>query len=309
MIPDFSITDNNNFTNQAIEIIQAYPAEFVVIAGPTCSGKTAIALDLAQHFRVPIINADSRLIFQEMNIGTAKPSFTELSRVKHFLVDIKKPNETYSAAEFQQDFDLTAVALFSQPSVPKAIVVGGTGLYIKSALENLLIPKLSQDPQLRKVLSEQTLEELLNQLNKIDSSAGDLIDKKNKIRVIRAIEIITLTGQKLSEARLISPNPRYNAIYIGLNFKDRGHLYSLIDARVLDMIDQGLILEVQTLLDKYGPSQTLKATIGYKEVLEHLYGKLSLDETIRLIQKNSRNYAKRQITWFKANQKINWIYK
>lgn len=298
-----------NLIETAKNIILSSPAEFAVILGPTCTGKTALALELAEIFQVPIINADSRLIFSEMNIGTAKPSQEELSRAKHFLVDLKNPSETYSAGEFQQDFDQVVANLQPQVSKLKALVVGGTGLYIKSALDNLLMPPISPDASLRDRLFGFDLASLQNQLHELDPEAKDLIDIKNKIRIIRAIEIVTQTGKPLKLSRQTASSPRYPSTYIGLNYSDRSKLYSLIDNRVLGMIEQGLVPEVKHLVQKYGPSQTLKATIGYKEIIDYLRGDLSLDQAISLIQKNTRNYAKRQLTWFKANQEVNWLNK
>lgn len=298
-----------NLVQLAKNIIQSSPAEFAVILGPTCTGKTALALELAEFFQVPIINADSRLIFSEMNIGTAKPSFEELSRAKHYLVDLKNPSETYSAGEFQQDFDRVVMGLEPVASRLKALVVGGTGLYIKSALDNLLMPPISPSASLREKLSGFDLAELQNQLHQLDPEAHALIDIKNKIRIIRAIEIITQTGKPLKLSRQTASSPRYPSVYIGLNYSERSKLYSLIDKRVLAMVDQGLVCEVEELIQKYGPTQTLKATIGYKEIIDYLRGDLSLDHAISLIQKNTRNYAKRQITWFKANKEIKWLNK
>jgi tRNA dimethylallyltransferase len=296
-----------NLAQLAKNIIQANPAEFAVILGPTCTGKTALALELAEIFQVPIINADSRLIFCEMNIGTAKPSLEELSRAKHYLVDLKNPSETYSAGEFQQDFDKVVMGLEPAASRLKALVVGGTGLYIKSALDNLLMPPISPSAGLREKLSGLDLAELQDQLHQLDPEAQDLIDTKNKIRIIRALEIITQTGKPLKLSRLTASSPRYPACYIGLNYSNRTQLYDLIDKRVLAMIEQGLVPEVEALIQKYGPTQTLNSTIGYKEISDYLRGTLSLEQAISLIQKNTRNYAKRQITWFRANKEINWL--
>jgi tRNA dimethylallyltransferase len=299
----------DNLIESAINIIQSNPAEFAVILGPTCTGKTALALELAKIFQVPIINADSRLIFGEMNIGTAKPSQEERIRAKHFLIDIKDPRETYSAGEFQQDFDRVVAGLKPSTSNLKALVVGGTGLYIKSALDNLLIPPISPDPRLRDKLFKFDLTSLENQLHKLDPDAHKIIDMKNKIRIIRAIEIITQTGKPLKVSRQTASSPRYPSTYIGLNYLERSKLYELIDKRVLVMIEEGLVDEVKSLIEKYGPTQTLKATIGYKEIIDYLSGDLNLDEAISLIQKNTRNYAKRQLTWFRTQKHIHWLLK
>jgi tRNA dimethylallyltransferase len=286
--------------------IASKPTELIAIVGPTCTGKTDLSLTLAQELKIPVINADSRLIYAEMNIGTAKPTDEELSLASHYLVNIRKPNESYSAGDYRRDFDRVISNLEKAPS--KAIVVGGTGLYLRSALENLEMPNISRDETLREELKTKNLEDLNALLNELDPQAHEHIDTQNKIRIIRAIEIIKHSGKALSENRSIAAENRYNTAFYGLNFHNRETLYELINKRVVRMMDQGLVAEVEALIKQYSVTQTMLATIGYKETIACLQGECSLDEAITLIQQRTRNYAKRQLTWFRSNSEIQWLY-
>ncbi len=282
------------------------PRELIAIVGPTCTGKTDLSIALAQELKVPIINADSRLIYDEMNIGTAKPSQHELELVPHYLVNIRKPNESYSAGDYRKDFD-QIISTIKQSS-NKAIVVGGTGLYLRSALDNLEMPNVNRDEVLRDELKHKSLEELVAILHKLDSVAHQQLDIQNKIRIIRAIEIIKHSGKPLLDNRSKSSENRYATAFYGLNFHNRQSLYDLIDTRVTRMIDQGLVTEVESLIKQYGVTATMLATIGYKEIIAYLQADCSLDEAIALIQQRTRNYAKRQLTWFRSNSEIQWLY-
>ncbi len=281
------------------------PKEFIAIVGPTCTGKTDLSLALAQELQVPIINADSRLIYDEMNIGTAKPTLHELNLATHYLVNIRKPNESYSAGDYRRDFDQIVSKL---EQTPKAIVVGGTGLYLRSALENLEMPAINRDEALRGELKNKSLEELISMLNELDPKAQEQIDTQNKIRIIRAIEIIQHSGKALLDNRSKTSENRYSTAFYGLNFHNRETLYDLINTRVIRMIDQGLIAEVESLIKQYGVTTTMLATIGYKEIIAYQQDQCSLADAIAFIQQRTRNYAKRQLTWFRANQEIQWLY-
>lgn len=295
---------------QVIESLEKDPSPIVAIVGPTCTGKTSLAIELGQKLGIEIINCDSRLIFDEMNLGTAKPSKEEMQAVKHHLVNIKKPNETYSAGEFRDDFDKVVKNLSFNPEIkkPQLIVVGGTGLYIRAALDNLEMPSVSRDQELREKLKQLELAELLKILEKLDSKAHEDIDIHNKVRVIRAIEIVKLSGKPLVENRSKSSCNRYNTAYFALNFQRRRSLYDLIDKRVVSMIRQGLVHEVEALVNKYGVTETLMGTIGYKEIIDYLNKEYSLSEARRRIQKKTRLYAKKQMTWFNQNRSIKWLY-
>jgi tRNA dimethylallyltransferase len=276
----------------------------IAVVGPTCTGKSDLAIELAKHLNAEIINADSRLIFKEMNIGTAKPSESELSEVKHHLVNIKRPDESYSAAEYQSDFDQI---IESAPENQKFIVVGGTGFYLKAALANLNMPKVSTDPELREELAALELDVLRARMLKLDPEAGKQVDLDNKIRLIRAIEICELSGETLAKVRSFDKEDRYDVHYIGLTFEKRRELYDLINKRVINMIKNGLVHEVEALVKKYGATQTMNGTIGYKEIIMYLEGKYeSLNAARRAIQLKTRRYAKKQLTWFRQNEKVHW---
>jgi tRNA dimethylallyltransferase len=296
-------------TDSILNYIDTSPKKLITIVGPTCTGKTDIAIELAEKFKTEIINADSRLIFKEMNIGTAKPSFNELERVRHHLVNLKSITEAYSAGDYQKDFDSVVENIRKLDPERKIIVVGGTGLYIKAALENLEMPAVNINQALRDELNQKSLDELLLMLKENDSNALALIDIQNKIRVIRALELVISTGKPLSELRTKSPKPRYDSLYLGLDFKQREDLYNLINERVLRMMECGLVDEVKALIGKYGRVKTIDSTIGYREVADYLSGLISLDEAVSQIQLRTRRYAKRQMTWFRANPEIQWFYR
>jgi tRNA dimethylallyltransferase len=296
-------------TDSILNYIDTSPKKLITIVGPTCTGKTDIAIELAEKFKTEIINADSRLIFKEMDIGTAKPSADELKRVEHHLVDLKSITEAYSAGDYQKDFDNVVKNIWKLDPEKKIIVVGGTGLYIKAALENLEMPAVNTNQALRDELNQKSLDELLLMLRENDTEASSLIDIQNKVRVIRALELVISTGQPLSELRTKSREARYDSLYIGLDFKQREDLYSLINKRVLRMMACGLVDEVKALMNKYGRVKTIDSTIGYREVADCLSGLISLDEAVSEIQLRTRRYAKRQMTWFRANPEIQWFYR
>lgn len=285
-----------------LEDIKKYPNHFIAIVGPTCTGKTDLSIAIAEALQLPIINCDSRLIFAEMDIGTAKPSNEELNKVQHYLVNIKKPNETYSAGDYRKDFD--QIIADNHP----AIVVGGTGLYIRSALGDLEMPEVSSDKALRTELKNLSIKNLTDKLLELDPNAEETVDLKNPIRIIRAIEIILSTGKPIKSSRSKNLYNRHPTRFYGLNFNNRQNLYNLIDNRVFRMIDQGLIKETKQLINQYGITDTLMSTIGYKEIILYFQGEYTLEEAINSIQKKTRNYAKRQITWFRSNPNINWLY-
>ncbi len=297
------------FISHTQELLKTNNTDLLVILGPTATGKSDLALILAQELQIPIINCDSRLIYDEMNIGTAKPNAQELASAKHYLINIRKPNEQYSAGEYKQDFDDLFSQLPHQESQPKAIMVGGTGLYIDAALDLLALTNNSSNPELRNELQTQDLPSLQKLLLELDSQAASSIDINNPRRIIRAIELLKANPQaSLQSLRKKNSQPKYPSLFIGLNFKDRETLYSRINSRVLKMIEAGLENEVKSLYEQYGAIPILQNTIGYSDMLNYLDKQISLDEAIALIQKRSRNYAKRQLTWFKARSYIHWFY-
>lgn len=281
--------------------------EIIAIVGPTCTGKSDLAIEVARELALPIINCDSRLIFQEMNIGTAKPSKEELDEVTHHLVNIKSPITSYSAGDYRVDFDKTYEELKANKSGIKAIVVGGTGLYIRSALDNLNMPDVTRDRELRDELNERSLEDLQKMILDLDPEAHKDLDMHNKVRIIRAIEIVQASGKPLAQNRSKGKTNRYQTLYYGVNFESRRKLYDLINYRVVKMLQRGLVHEVEALVKKYGETEVLESTIGYREILPYLRGECSLSEARRRIQKRTRLYAKKQMTWFNQNRDIKWF--
>ena len=270
----------------------------IVIVGPTGSGKTSIALALAEHFHAPIINADAFQIYRDMNIGTAKVKQGSDAYKKHYLLDIVSPNETYSVKEYQSDFRKAYLSL--KDKFDNIIVCGGTGLYIKAALYDYHF----EDEEEADIsdLEELNNEELYSLLKRLDSKATETIHINNRKRVIRAIQIARTHALNKSENidkqehDLFFKNEKVKFYFLNPN---REELYININTRVDQMFEQGLVDEVKQLLNKYELSRTAKAAIGYKEVIDYLDDKYSLEECKELIKKRTRNYAKRQVTFFK----------
>ena len=269
-----------------------------IIVGPTGSGKTDIALKLADFYHAPIINADAFQIYQDMDIGTAKIEKNSEDYKKHYLLDIVKPDQSYSVKQYQEDF--RKVYLELKKKYQNIIVCGGTGLYLKAALYDYAFED-EEDADISD-LENMSNEELANLLKELDSKALETIHVNNRKRVIRAIQIARTHELNKSE----SIDKQAHALY----FKDeevkfmflnpnRETLYENIKKRVDVMFEKGLIDEVKSLLNKYQLSNTAKAAIGYKEVIDYLDNKCSLEECKELIKKRSRNYAKRQVTFFK----------
>ena len=270
----------------------------IVIVGPTGSGKTEIALKLADFYHAPIINADAFQIYQDMNIGTAKIDGNSEDYKKHYLLDIVKPDQTYSVKQYQEDFRKTYLALKKQYQT--IIVCGGTGLYIKAALYDYAFE--GEETADTSDLDDMNNEELYELLKKLDSKATETIHMNNRKRVIRAIQIAKTHNVNKSEAIDQQEHQLYfkdeDVKFLFLN-PNRDELYANINARVDQMMNNGLLNEVKELLNKYEVSLTAKAAIGYKEVIDFLDGKYSLEECSELIKKRTRNYAKRQVTFFK----------
>ena len=269
----------------------------ICIVGPTGSGKTSIAIKLADFYHAPIINADAFQIYKDMDIGTAKIEKDSKDYQKHYLLDIVNPNQTYSVKEYQDDFRKVYYQL--KKDYQNIIVCGGTGLYLKAALYDYAFEDEENDDV--SDLENMNNEELVTLLKSLDPKALETIHINNRKRIIRAIQIARTHDLNKSETidkqehKLIIDEP---VKFLFLN-PDRKLLYENINARVDLMFEKGLVEEVKRLLNKYELSKTAKAAIGYKEVIDYLNGELSLEECKELIKKRSRNYAKRQVTFFK----------
>lgn len=271
-----------------------------VIFGPTCSQKSDISVTLSNYLNAPIINADAFQIYKDMNIGTAKVDIDSPEYKKHYLLDIITPDQNYSVKEYQDIFRRTLSDL--QKKYKDIIVCGGTGLYIKAAFYDYTFLEEEDDPSLVEELNKLTNEELFSRLESLDLKACKKIHVNNRKRLIRALTIITKSTRTKSEIidtqkhELIYPKEEVEFLFIN---PPREILYENINKRVDLMFDKGLVNEVINLLKKYNLSLTARQGIGYKEVISYLNKQISLEECKELIKKRTRNYAKRQVTFFK----------
>lgn len=284
----------------------------VSVVGPTASGKTKLSIELAKIFNGEIISADSMQIYKDMQIATAKPNEAEKCGIKHHMMDFLAPDKSYSVAEYVKDASACIKDISSRGKLP--IIAGGTGLYVDSLLNNITFTEQARDPKLCEELTEfyteNGIDKLIDMLSEFDpESAKNLSEQKNVKRIIRAIEIYKTTGVTITEQNKKSKetNSPYNAVKIGINFHDRQKLYDRINQRVDLMLSSGLIDEAQNVLSKTLSFTSVKA-IGYKELIPYLEKEKSLDDCVEKLKMETRRYAKRQITWFKRDEKINWIY-
>ena len=284
--------------------------KIVVICGPTAGGKSAVALELAAEFGAEVINADSMQVYTYMDIGTAKPSPEERKLVRHHLIDILYPDEEFSAALFREAAQQAIADVEARGR--KAMVVGGTGLYIK-ALTSGLIRGGEVDPAIRARLRAeaqgQGRERLYRRLQEVDPMTAARLHPHDTYRIIRALEVYERTGHPISTLRQrhqFQEGP-YQVLKIGL-LMEREELYQRIDERVEAMMRQGLQEEVKGLLDRgYSPRLRTMQSLGYKQMTAYLQGEYDLAEAVRRIKRDTRRYAKRQLTWFKADPQIHWV--
>ncbi|MGA7954055.1 MAG: tRNA (adenosine(37)-N6)-dimethylallyltransferase MiaA [Gloeobacterales cyanobacterium] len=279
-------------------------AGLIVICGPTASGKTALAVHLATVFKTPVLSADSRQVYRGFDIGTAKPTPEERAGVPHYLIDIADPTETYTVAQFQQEANALIHTFHQQGITP--ILVGGTGLYIQSVTEGLVIPAVAPDPAFREFLGSKSLEELRVELLSKDPETARKIHPHDRLRTSRALEVLYRTGETLSSQKRRNP-PSYPIIYLGLDTPDRTFLSRRIELRTQAMLQKGLLDEIQSIEQQYSENLPLLETLGYREFRQYLGQKCSLEEAIEQTILHTRQFAKRQTTWFKVNPNILWL--
>jgi tRNA dimethylallyltransferase len=278
----------------------------IVVCGPTAVGKTALSIDIAKHYNAEIISADSRQFYREMNIGTAKPSAQELAEVPHhFINNISIHTKNYSAGKYEQEVIEFLDEYFKTRDI--AVLVGGSGLFINavcSGFDSFETTDFKQQITARTFLNQKDLPWLQQELERIDPEYYAEVDKKNPVRLIRALEVIYTTGKKYSEQRIGKKAERnFTSIKIGLNL-EREILYQRINQRVDDMMKAGLLEEAKDLYT-FKKLHTLN-TVGYAELFDYIEDKLTLEQAVELIKQNTRNYAKRQLTWFKRDKGIFW---
>ena len=273
----------------------------IAVAGPTACGKTKLAIELAKERNGEIVSADSRLVYKGFDIAAAKPSTEEREGIPHHLIDIVEPEFDYSAGNFYDDAKKAIEDILARGKTP--IVAGGTGLYFRVLLENYNLPRVEADYELRAQLELKEKEELLEELKKLDFLTFERVKDANKRRIVRALEIIKLLNRPISEMD-IQKEPEYDVEWIMPEIPSREWLYDRINKRVDIMAEQGLVEETKNLIAKHGRIKNIVDTIGYKEILTYLDGHASLDEALDKLKQHSRNYAKRQLTWFRKNPEL-----
>lgn len=274
----------------------------IAVVGPTASGKTSYAIELAQKLGGEIVSADSRLVYKGFDIGTAKPTIEERSGIPHYMIDIVEPEVDYSVGLYADEAKKVIRNILSRGKVP--IVVGGTGLYLNVLLMNYDLPGVEPDYELReKLRGADNLYEILSDL---DIEAAKTIDKNDRKKLIRAIEVVKSTGLPLSQVRG-KKSEEFEVEWFGLNFP-RDILYSRINERVDLMVKNGLVDETEHLLKKHARINNLLYTIGYQEMIAYLDGLLTLEDAMDKLKQNTRRYAKRQLTWFRKNPAIKWNF-
>ena len=284
----------------------------IAVIGPTASGKTGLAVEIAKKFGGEVVSADSMQIYSELTVGTAKPTEKEMEGVPHHLIGHKSIDEEYSVVDYVEEAKNVITDIFNRGKLP--VLCGGTGLYVDSLLSNTEFSEIKSDPDVRKKLydfaEENGNEALFEKLKEIDPETAAKTHANNLIRVVRAMEVYEVTGKTMSEHQKDShPIPSiYDVCYIGTNFADRDKLYARIEQRIDEMLEEGVEEEARFLFEHNGTCTAAQA-IGYKEFYPYFRGKMSREEAISVLKKETRHYAKRQITWFRRNDKINWLFR
>ena len=279
----------------------------IVITGPTAVGKTQLCLDIARHFDIPVINADSRQIYKELSIGTAKPTDAEMQGIKHYFVGTLSLHDYYSASLFEQQAIEVLEDLFKTGNY--ALMSGGSMMYIDAVCDGIddipTIDDLTRETMKRR-LDEEGLERLCEELQRLDPEYYAIVDRQNPKRVVHALEICTMTGKTYTSFRKRAKKERpFRIVKIGLN-RDREELYGRINARVDQMMQQGLLKEATSFYNL--KSLNALNTVGYKELFNYLEGRWSLDEAVERIKGNTRRYARKQLTWYKKDPNIRWFH-
>jgi tRNA dimethylallyltransferase len=280
----------------------------IAIVGPTCTGKTWLSLQLAEFLQTEIIACDSRTIYKQMDIGTAKPSLVERAEITHHLLDLIEPDVSYTVARYKEDAEPIVDRLIADGKTP--IVVGGTGFYFRNLLEGLSIPEVPAQDLLRQELTTLADTEgnavIHTKLRELDSASADRINVNDRFRIIRAIEVSTVTGKPFSQM-VAKVEPKYAVAWMGLYYEDRDLLRKQIAQRLKEQVEAGLVDEVKSIIARYGKCNSLMATVSYKEIVQYLDNAMTLSEAIDLCAIHTNQLARRQLTWFRANKNINWI--
>ncbi|WP_299489453.1 tRNA (adenosine(37)-N6)-dimethylallyltransferase MiaA [Acaryochloris sp. IP29b_bin.137] len=276
----------------------------IVICGPTATGKSSLALALAQRLATPILSADSRQVYRGFDIGTAKPSISDQKQVPHYLIDICDPTETLTVADYQEQAQTLIAQFHAEGTTP--LLVGGTGLYIRAIVEGLKIPRVPPQLELRSQLQSQGQAQIYQWLQQVDPQAAQKIHAHDQVRTLRALEVFYTTGRPLSAQQGKNP-PSYPILQIGLDISDLDQHTAIIQQRTSAMLAQGWLAEVKHLMATYGAELPLLVTLGYQEMKAYLNQQMSVEEATSQTILHTRQFAKRQRTWFRANSAIHWF--
>jgi len=276
--------------------------KIIVILGPTASGKTGLSIKLAKKFHGEIISADSRQLYKGMDIGTGKVTKKEMAKIPHYLLDVANPKKQFTVAQYKRLAERAIKKIIANKKIP--IICGGTGFYIQTITDNTTIPEVKPDAKLRAELEKKSAKELFNRLKKLDPRRAKNIDKNNRRRLIRALEIVIKSGKKIP---ILKSEPKYEALIIGIKHNSK-ELKELIKTRLFKRLKQGMVKEIINL-KKSGLSWKRLEDFGleYRYVAYYLQNKLSYNEMVGKLQKEIEHYAKRQMTWFKKDKRIRWI--
>ena len=283
----------------------------IAVVGPTASGKTSLSIEIAKHFGGQVVSADSMQIYEKMNIATAKPTTEEMQGIPHHLIGFQPIDKKFSVAEYVSLANECIKRIHEEGDLP--VIAGGTGLYVDSLLQNIQFSKEESNEEIRKDLTalfdEKGADYMLEMLYEIDPLTAERLHIKDKSRIIRALEIYKLTGKTMTEQKILSREEEspYDVMYIGINYRDRNVLYDRINLRVDIMIQNGLLEEAKDFYDTSSDTTACQA-IGYKELAPYFNGEKELSECVEKLKQETRHYAKRQLTWFRKNENINWIY-
>lgn len=285
--------------------------KIICIAGPTASGKTALAVALAQACNGEVVSCDSMQIYRRMDIGTAKPTTEEMAGIPHHMLSVAEPDEDFSVSRYCQMASPIVDDILARGKT--AIIAGGTGLYMDALIKGNTFapyPSTGRRQELEKLAEEAGIEAVIAMLEKVDPESAARLHPSDRKRIIRAMEVYLETGQTITQHNLQTQSipPRYCPLWFGLEDENRQTLYNRIDRRVLTMLDMGLISEIQALLaDGISEKATSMQAIGYKEFVDAVKGRCSVEEAAAQVQQASRHYAKRQLTWFRRNPAIHWL--
>ena len=284
----------------------------ICVVGPTASGKTKMAVELAKAYNGEVLSCDSMQIYRRMDIGTAKPTAEEMQGIPHHMIDVVEPDDNFSVSRYVEMADPILQDILSRGKT--CIICGGTGLYVDSLIAGRTFapyPETGKRQELERLAAEQGIEAVVAILREHDPESAARIDHANQKRIIRAAEVFLETGKTITQhnSETQAVPPKYDPLWIGLDFTDRAELYARIDKRVDLMVQDGLLPEIEKLLAEGVPAHaTSLQAIGYKEPMAALRGEMTMEEAIEKIKMESRRYAKRQLTWFRRNPKINWVF-